>query len=968
MTQAGQQTGGGFFGSVGASAQPQQQQTGSGLFGGLGASTQPQPQQQTGGLFGGLGSTQPQNQQQQQGGNSLFGGLGSTSQPPQQTSLATSTSQATLAQSQQNGQNNAYFDSILERSRKRAHAESAPEDLPQLQLGLGDLRQRIKRLGPGGQGADGRAHYLLAASGVDPGAAVRDLNLLNSVTGRVERPQPQEPNDTDVEGYLANLQTQTTLSMIADGLARSVRDFDTFLEDNVTMEWDAQRKRIYQHFGIKPREGAVSGKRPSFAASAGEPQVGFGRSKRSKAAAMASSRASGAPGDSTFGRSCLQKSVLGAAGPVGSTSQPLFADVEKKMEANGVVAGPHDRFQREKQNRFAEKVQNLNLKRLQKRCYPVCDEFANVVKVSGEQHSSELVKAYRALMEIVGEDPEITSPSDPSAVRERQFAEAYLDESPNSPKNIQIRKTIIRGGTRCLEKLKFEEMEAFIMKNQRDASLGGIPNVISKVKAYVRLQAARKNLVKDNIDLQMLGDDYVWALLYYLLRSGHVQEAVEYVASNAVAFRAIDRNFASYITDYTSSPDRRLRRDLQDRINSEYNQRLRIAPENSIDPYRMACYKIIGRCDLRKRDLDDIQTDIYDFTWLQLVLAREINRVDEIASEVYGLADAQATIREIGNRYFLKGGAEVGSSWGTYVFLQIAMGMFEEAVSYLYPYSHIDGVHLAIALDYYGLLRVSDPMSGSEDLTNTTNRGNVQINFGLMLGYYTRDFRAANVSAAVDYLTLICLNKDLPGQTGKNQVMLCHEALRELVLESREFALLLGDLQSNGQRIKGIIEERMKLIGLDETDDFMRTITIQAASIADDNGRTTDAVLLYHLAGEYDNVIVIIARALSEAISTPIGHGPMRLQPLKPRADGQEYQSGSLTSVDDPLTLATGMTDIYGKNTMYSSKIKDTNKNACMALLRMSQAKSLVEQEKWAEALDVSSSAFSVPPSFDIKC
>ena len=30
-----------------------------------------------------------------------------------------------------------------------------------------------------------------------------------------------------------------------------------------------------------------------------------------------------------------------------------------------------------------------------------------------------------------------------------------------------------------------------------------------------------------------------------------------------------------------------------------------------------------------------------------------------------------------------------------------------------------------------------------------------------MLGYYTRDFRAENVEAAVDYITLICLNADL---------------------------------------------------------------------------------------------------------------------------------------------------------------------------------------------------------------
>nr|7TBI_G1 Chain G1, Nic96 R2 [Saccharomyces cerevisiae]7TBI_G2 Chain G2, Nic96 R2 [Saccharomyces cerevisiae]7TBJ_G1 Chain G1, NUP93 R2 [Homo sapiens]7TBJ_G2 Chain G2, NUP93 R2 [Homo sapiens]7TBK_G1 Chain G1, NUP93 R2 [Homo sapiens]7TBK_G2 Chain G2, NUP93 R2 [Homo sapiens]7TBL_G1 Chain G1, NUP93 R2 [Homo sapiens]7TBL_G2 Chain G2, NUP93 R2 [Homo sapiens]7TBM_G1 Chain G1, NUP93 R2 [Homo sapiens]7TBM_G2 Chain G2, NUP93 R2 [Homo sapiens] len=53
----------------------------------------------------------------------------------------------------------------------------------------------------------------------------------------------------DVDTYLSNLQTKTTLSMIADGLERSARDFDAFLEENVTLEWEAQRKRIYQHFG-----------------------------------------------------------------------------------------------------------------------------------------------------------------------------------------------------------------------------------------------------------------------------------------------------------------------------------------------------------------------------------------------------------------------------------------------------------------------------------------------------------------------------------------------------------------------------------------------------------------------------------------------------------------------------------------------------------------------------------------------
>lgn len=836
------------------------------------------------------------------------------------------------------------------------------EELPQLQLGLGDLRQRMRNLGPGAGAADrnvdGKAHYLLAASGVDPGAAVRDLNLFSAATGKVERVPAQQPADSDVESYLANIQTQNTLSMITDGLARSTRDFDAFLEDNVTMEWDAQRKKIYQHFGIKPSESGPAHGRSTFRASASE-SVGFGRSKRSKAAALASSRGSGMGGMSSFGRSALQKSAIGAASSVGNPSQQVFADVEKKMEADGVAAPTSmDRFQREKQSQYAERVQVLNYVRLKKRCYPVCHEFAKVADQVGEQHGPDLVKVYKALIEIVSEPEEIEPPSDPITVKERQFATAYLDETPSAARTIDVKKKILRGGAKCLEKIAFEEMESVLNKNPREANVGGIPNVINKLKAYVRFLALKKRLVGDNIDLQMLGDDYVWALVYYLLRTGHIQEIVDYVTANAVAFRAIDRNFSSYITDYNNNPDRRLRRDLQDRITSEYNQRLRIAPENSIDPYRMACYKVIGRCDLKSRNLEGINHTVEDFVWLQLVLAREINRVDELANEVYGLSDLQKTMREIGTRFFLKGGADVGCSFGTFVFFQVACGMFEEAVSYLYPYSYADAVHLAIATSYYGLLRVSDPTTSGEDLLSYTTRDNPQINFGRMIGYYTRDFRAANVSAAVDYLVLLCLNQDLPGQAGSNQSSLCHEALRELVLESKEFALLLGDVRGDGQRMKGLIEDRISLIGLNETDGLVRTITMQAASAADDNGRTTDAVLLYHLAEEYDNVLVILNRAMSEALAVPLGQDPLRLEPMKPHPkpgpDHREQGSLSLTSVDDPMVLAMSMAKLYGANKAFSDKIKLDNKQACGVLLQIAQVRKLAEEGNWSLVLEVS--------------
>ncbi len=207
------------------------------------------------------------------------------------------------------------------------------------------------------------------------------------------------------------------------------------------------------------------------------------------------------------------------------------------------------------------------------------------------------------------------------------------------------------------------------------------------------------------MQLQTLENDYCWALIFFCLRSGLVHEAAEYVNGKATAFKALDRHFMSYITMYASSPDRRLSRSSQDRINAEFQQRNRIAPENSLDPYRMACYKIVGRCELSKRFIDDISQGMEDWMWLQFSLARESSRVEEVAGDVFGLDELRDDIRKIGLRFFSKGQED---GYGTFFFLQILGGMFEQAVSFLYPYSYISAVHFGIALDFYGLLRVSD--------------------------------------------------------------------------------------------------------------------------------------------------------------------------------------------------------------------------------------------------------------------
>ena len=243
-----------------------------------------------------------------------------------------------------------------------------------------------------------------------------------------------------------------------------------------------------------------------------------------------------------------------------------------------------------------------------------------------------------------------------------------------------------------------------------------------------------------------------------------------------------------------------------------------------------------------------------------------------------------------------------------------------------------------------------------------------RINFGYLITQYTREFRTANVEAAIDYFSLICLNGDLAGSLGKSQISVCHEALREFILETRDFTKLLGDIRADGTRIKGAIEQRLSLIKLVDQEEFLKTITLQAAAVADDKGLTADAVLLYHLAEDYDHVIDIINRALSDAVSIELGNPIFKTQPLDPATSQQVDQdvpvqpgsSLSMTAVEDPVILAKNMVSLYNTNALYYQRIRKVNRDSCGLLLRMMEAKAEVEAGRWTPALDVSAYPFHI--------
>lgn len=641
-------------------------------------------------LFGAPPAQQPANN------TSTFGNTLSAS-----TATATGTQQTDAAPAQ--ARDAAYFSSLLERQKKKPRLKTENNgrlsQLPGLNLDLGDLARRAQEIRQRGAKptephTDSRAHYLLAGSGIAPGQAYKDFQALGPDDRAPISRTAADAFADESSAYLRDLRTKGREAMMREGMDRVYREVDKIIEESLGVDFDEQKLRIMEHFGLVPpgQEGGEDVRTP------------FGKSSTLGKDGLSS--ASRGP-RSVFGRSAIEKSIIGTPG-AGAGSASFFKSEGAAAVSSAFPRGPTSRELREKEKALIGKVEELNRARLQDVPFPLLQSFADAEEGHIGDSPRQLIDAYHALREITRE---IRSP-----IRERQYAQAYLDES-GSIEVTRLKKQVLEGSRAYLEKSFWRELRSLIEKNAREAALGGQPSVLNIVRAYIRLRAARRDLVPDGAELQQDKDekgDYFWVLIFYLLRCGFVKEAADYVDTTP-SFQSTDKRFVSYLLAFVHSPDRRLNRKLQDMIDNEYAKMTKVAQKSAVDPYKIACYKIVGRCDLNARNLEAVGQGVEDWLWLQFTLARETERLEEISGEIFGLDQIRETVAEIGEKHFQKSQVEGSTAYGTFLFMQVLAGMFEQAVDYLHNFNPVSAVHLAIALAYYGLLRVSDfTVAGNE--------------------------------------------------------------------------------------------------------------------------------------------------------------------------------------------------------------------------------------------------------------
>ena len=307
-------------------------------------------------------------------GGSIFGNPTQAQSNPQV--------QPTPGQSQNEATNigqPAFFDSLLEKGKKRTLGVENPGlgQLPSLQLGLGDIGRRVKELGASpqarGRNTDSKAHYLLAASGINPGTIKRDINAFQASTfvppDVLRGPSEWDP---DTDKVINQMHQRMSEKMMAEEMERSRQNFNRFLEENMDINMVRQRQKIMEHFGLVARNDDDQDPTKSFSSVSGTGS--FGNAVRRKGLGGPNESGIATMKRSTFGKSSLQKSVIGT--PTKSPGKAtLFAD---QIESPASRYGPDVTYSGEKQRKYAEKTRGLNQSRLQEKAYPVLHEYLSV--------------------------------------------------------------------------------------------------------------------------------------------------------------------------------------------------------------------------------------------------------------------------------------------------------------------------------------------------------------------------------------------------------------------------------------------------------------------------------------------------------------------------------------------------------------------------------------------------------------
>ncbi|KAG2175114.1 hypothetical protein INT44_007592 [Umbelopsis vinacea] len=219
---------------------------------------------------------------------------------------------------------------------------------------------------------------------------------------------------------------------------------------------------------------------------------------------------------------------------------------------------------------------------------------------------------------------------------------AAKTDAQNDPQQIQQNMALVKSSKAFLEEQFLLFVDDTLSKHVLEAKIGGIPSVANRIRGYMNI-ALKRSGFWTTPRLEVLHDIPIWAYVFFLFRAGRADVALEFVGRNEALFKT-EPQFIYFLQEYLADPNHITSKHTRNIILESY-RRLCYTGQGS-DPYKIALYKILGRCELYKKNLPEVTPSIEDYLWLQLSTIREFPNSMDSGTDMYTVKDLQTLLKQ----------------------------------------------------------------------------------------------------------------------------------------------------------------------------------------------------------------------------------------------------------------------------------------------------------------------------------
>ncbi|ORX60613.1 NIC-domain-containing protein [Hesseltinella vesiculosa] len=603
--------------------------------------------------------------------------------------------------------------------------------------------------------------------------------------------------------------------------------------------------------------------------------------------------------------------------------------------ASPLQSQAHSQLQ-EKQGRYATVMTNINKADLDGELFNMIDAFKTASSPGDNGPDRHLLESLQLIAHLTNIDHLDTY--DQVLAHRKRNLQLYAGLADGSSQEaIDLRANWIRSATAWLEESYIDYIDQTLKDNAQVAKPGGSLVFMVRLKAFVGVTYGKHKEGWPAI-LEIVNDQPAWVLLYTSLRCGQHDSALQLLQREPELFQS-EPDFVQQMMEYLES-DKTLSKGTQEQVVIKYQQ-LKSQGVDAVDPYKLALFKIVGRCELHSNQTPSIVSTTEEYLWLQLTLLKEQPGHD-FHVEQYTLKELQVRVAGFGAKRFDPTGAQPWS----YFKMLLATCQFEQAVSYLYKnkQTQLDAVHIGIMLAYFGLLRVPKSSRPSTDMSKflTENKTISTFTLSRMIHQYLKSSQLPTTDQ-FQYLFCLAWYAKHYGYVDDSLLEQAQAFCRDWILESNDYEWFLGSFVDD-QRQPGFMDQYKRLLGFEDQDSYTKAFLIPLVGEYANRGQYAKATFVCELASDYNLAMEVLFYQLSQAFQRPANH-------LKNDASLQHL-----------LDFTKSTLQRYDHNQYISKLVDDRKKHTVRAMVGFVKARQLYDLEQYEQALGAAFETGVVPP------